>query len=74
MTALQFILSVLSVFTALGLACAIGASRPRCEPGIGRRRGSAADPLSHPFGDAPHLCRDLRRRYSREQLEEIARR
>lgn len=65
MSGLHIIFCILSAFTALGLACAVG---------IGRPRPPSADPLSHPLGDMPYLCRDLRRIYSPEQLEAIARR
>lgn len=59
MTDLHIIISILSAFTAIGLACAVQ---------IGRHRPPPADPLSNPFDD------DLQRIYSREQLETIARR
>ncbi|MBN9007277.1 MAG: hypothetical protein J0H40_17905 [Rhizobiales bacterium] len=65
MSALQFIAISLSLFTALGLVCAVLISRPR---------NVKADPHAFPFGDGPHLCTDLRRHYSQDQLEDIARR
>lgn len=65
MSTLQFIAISLCLFTALGLVCAVL---------IGRPRASQTDPLSFPFGDGPHLCADLRRRYSQDHLEELARR
>lgn len=65
MSALQFIAISLLLFTALGLVCAVLISRPRAPK---------ADPLSFPFGDGPHLCADLRRHYSQDRLEDIARR
>ncbi|WP_438278113.1 hypothetical protein [Nitrobacter sp.] len=72
MTAFHVALIILLVFTALGLACAVWASRAPREPGIGRRRRPPAGRQSHQ--PDPRYCRDLQRVYSREQLEAIARR
>jgi hypothetical protein len=65
MTALHVVIIILLVFTALGVACAVG---------IGRRRGSPVGPPSHPGCRSAQFCRDLERAYSRDQLEAIARR
>lgn len=55
--ALKLTIIILSVFTAIGLACAVKISR--------RRMYAPADPYQNPFGDMPG--------FSAEQLRQIAR-
>ena len=62
-TAVLLTIVILSVFTALGMACAVAfALRPNA--GIGRRRDTPADPFLVAFGDMPG--------FSRWQLEAMA--
>ena len=49
MIALKILLSIALVFTALGLACAVWASRLRREPELGRRRDT---PAKRPYSRA----------------------
>ena len=63
MIALKIIISILCLFAALGLACAVAIARWR-DAGAGRRvtRHTPADPHRFPFGDVPRtdfIARDL---------------
>lgn len=51
-TALKIIITILLVFTAIGLCCAVALALPR-DAGIGRLRPPPADPFFYPFGDMP---------------------
>ena len=56
MIASKIIISILCLFAALGLACAVAIARWR-DAGIGRRatRHTPADPHHVPFGDVPRV-------------------